>query len=203
MSTEWGKTLRQFTTFAYAATRSVVNPLAQGLAHGDARAAQAMFALAGAGALSYMAKQTAAGQPIEPFDSGRFALEVLDKSNLMGWTSDAIFPMLWMTGFNNLSRWSDRDPVETMLGPSAGTLAATYAQQLPAKIRGSLEGDLDIDTDQKGMSRADLHFIRRLMPGQNLWYARKGINALEDAVGDAFDLPGRSNKDRADIASNQ
>lgn len=200
MSTEWGKALRQFTTFGYAAQRSVVNPLLQGLAHGDPRAATALFALASMGTLSYVSKQTAAGQPIEPFDSPRFALEVLDKSNLMGWTSDLIFPSLWMAGQKNLSRWSDRDPTETIGGPVVGTLFSTYAQQLPGKFLASAGLAED---DQKGVSRQDLHFMRRLMPAQNLWYARNAINHLEDAVADSFDLPGRSNADRAaETASN-
>lgn len=194
MSTEWGKALRQFTTFGYAAQRSVVNPLMQGLAHGDPRAAQALFALASMGTLSYVAKQTAAGQPIEPFDSPRFALEVLDKSNLMGWTSDVIFPALWMGGFKSLSRWSDRDPTETIGGPVVGTVFSTYAKQLPGKFAASAGL---AEEGQKGIDRSDLHFMRRLMPGQNLWYARNAINALEDSMGDAFGLEGKSNADRA------
>lgn len=202
MSTEWGKLLRQFTTFAYAAQRGVVNPLMQGLAHGDPRAAVSLFALAGMGTLSYVTKQMAAGQPIEPWDSPRFALEVLDKSNLMGWTADLVFPALWMTGFKSLSRWSDRDPVETIGGPSVGTVMSTYQRQLPAKLLASL--GMGAEDGQKGISRSDLHFLRRLLPGQNLWYARNAINSLEDAVGDSFDLPGKSNADRAtELASNQ
>ena len=191
MSKEWGKTLRQFTTFGYAAQRSVVNPLMQGLAHGDPRAAQAVLALVSMGTLSYVSKQTAAGQPIEPFNSPKFAAEVLDKSNLMGWTSDYVFPALWMMGFKNLSRWSDRDPIETIGGPTAGTIASLYSQQLPAKFLG--QGGTN---ENRGIERPDLHFMRRMMPGQNLWYARGAINSLEDAVGDSFDLPGKSNADR-------
>lgn len=195
MSTEWGKALRQFTTFGFAAQRSVVNPLMQGLAHGDPRSAQALFALASMGTLSYVSKQTAAGQPIEPFDSPRFALEVLDKSNLMGWTADVIFPALWMGGFKSLSRWSDRDPTETIGGPVVGTVFSTYAKQLPGKFAAS--AGFGVDDDQKGINRSDLHFMRRLMPGQNLWYARNAINSLEDSMGDAFGLEGKSNAERA------
>ena len=195
MSTETGKLLRQFTSFGFAAQRAVLNPLMQGLAHGDPRAATSLLALLSMGTLSYVSKQTAAGQPIEPWDSPRFALEVLDKSNLMGWSSDIIFPALWMLGFKNLSRWSDRDPVETLGGPSVGTLMSTYQRQLPAKFMAS--AGVGAEDGQKGISRADLHFMRRLVPGQNLWYLRNHINALEDAIGDAFDLPGKSNADRA------
>lgn len=194
ISTEWGKALRQFTTFAFAAQRSVIDPLAQGLAHGDPRAALGLLTCLTMGTLSYVTKQMAADQPIEPFDSPRFALEVLDKSNLMAWTSDLVFPALWMMGMKNLSRWSDRDPIETIGGPSAGTVMSIYQHQLPAKFLASA----GINDDQnKGISRADLHFMRRLMPGQNIWYLRNHINALEDAMGDAFDLPGKSNADRA------
>lgn len=204
MSTEWGKSLRQFTTFGYAATRSVLNPLLQGLAHADPRAVEGLIALVGAGALSYVAKQTAAGQPIESPASPKFAAEVLDKSNLLGWTSEYLFPAAWGLGLDNLSRWSDRDPIETIGGPSAGTLAAIYKQRLPAKFLGSAESDLGIDDDAKGVNRADIHFMRRLMPGQNHWLLRNAINHTEDAIGDAFDLPGKSNADRkAEFAENQ
>jgi hypothetical protein len=120
---------------------------------------------------------------------------VLDKSNLMGWTADLVFPALWMLGFKNLSRWSDRDPVETIGGPAVGTVFSTYAKQLPAKALAS--AGVGAEESQKGISRSDLHFIRRLMPGQNLWYLRSHINSLEDAVGDSFDLPGKTNADRA------
>lgn len=199
ISTELGKALRQFTTFSFAAQRSVLDPLMQGLAHGDPRAAMGLFATVAMGTLSYVTKQIAAGQPIEPYDSPRFALEVLDKSNLMAWTADLIFPALWMTGMKSLSRWSDRDPAETLGGPSIGMLMATYEHQLPAKFLASAGVN---DDENKGLNRADLHFMRRLTPGQNVFWARNHINALEDAIGDAFDLPGRSNADRAEIASN-
>jgi hypothetical protein len=196
MSNELGKIARQFTSFGYAAQRSVVNPLMQGLAHGDPRAVQGLLALIASGTLSYVSKQTAAGQPIEPWDSPRFALEVLDKSNLMGWTGDYVFPALWAVGMKSLSRWSDRSAAETIGGPTIGTLFSTYEKQLPAKFLANT------DEGEKGISRADLHFMRRLMPGQNLWYMRSAINGLEDRVGDAFDLPGKNNEERAAEAAN-
>jgi hypothetical protein len=191
MSGELGKTILQFKTFAFAANRIIVNPLLQGLANGDLRAIQGMFALAFMGAASYVAKQTAAGQPVELDKPGRLAMEVADKSNLLGWTGEMIFPALWQLGMKDLSRWSDRDAAETLLGPSAGTVATAYERRLPAKLTA------DTDAGEKGFARSDLHFLRRLMPGQNLWYFRRGVNALEDAIGDAFDLPGESNADRA------
>jgi len=154
-------------------------------------AIQGLFALAFMGSASYVAKQKAAGQPVELENPQRLAMEVLDKSNLMGWTGEFAFPGLWQFGMKNLSRWSDRDAAETFLGPSAGTVFDTYARRFPAKLTANTE------EGEKGFSRSDLHFIRRLMPGQNLWYMRRGVNDLEDAVGNAFDLPGTSNAERA------
>jgi hypothetical protein len=195
MSSELGKSILQFQTFAYAASRIVVNPLLQGLATGDLRAIQGIFALSLMGSASYVTKQLAAGQPIELDNPGRLALEVLDKSNLLGWMGQIIFPALWQLGMKDLSRWSDRDAVETLLGPSAGTVASAYARRLLSRTApGDDQGN---SAESKPFSRADLHFVRRLMPGQNLWYFRRQVNALEDAVGDAFDLPGQSNEDRA------
>jgi hypothetical protein len=189
MSGELGKLILQFKTFAFASSRIVVNPLLQGLARGDPRAAQGLLALTFMGSMSYASKQIAAGQPIELDNPKRFALEVMDKSNLLGWTSEVVFPGLWQMGMKDFSRWSDRNAMETVLGPSAGTVGGLYEKRIPAK--------LTAQDGEKGFDRSDLHFLRRLMPGQNLWYMRRGVNALEDMMGDAFDLPGKSNADRA------
>lgn len=196
MSTELGKSVMQFKNFAFAANNTVINPLAQGLARGDPRAMMGVMALAGAGYLSYASKQIAAGMPVET-DSNRLPLEILDKSNLLGWTGEAIYPALHQFGFRDLARWSDRDIVESLLGPSIGTAVSTLTRQLPAKIFHDEE-----DIGQKGFNRADLHFLRRtFMPGQNLWYARRAINDLEDHIGDTFDLPGTSQAERGAAGS--
>jgi hypothetical protein len=193
MSKELGKTILQFKSFAFAASRHVLMPIAQGVPAGDVRAMSGLLALIGAG---YVTKQWLAGQPIETDNPKRLALEVLDKSNLLGWTGEAIYPAAWQMGFKDFSRWSDRDAVETLLGPSAGTVASAYERRLPARLMGSATGD------NQQFNRSDLHFIRRLMPGQNLWYARRAVNGLEDSIGDLFNLPGDSNATRqAHVAS--
>jgi hypothetical protein len=191
MSRELGKTILQFKSFAFAASRHVLMPIAQGVPAGDVRAMTGLLSLVGAGYMSYVTKQWLAGQPIETNNPKRLALEVLDKSNLLGWTGEAIYPAAWQAGFKDFSRWSDRDPVETLLGPSAGTVASAYARRLPARLMGSATDD------NQRFDRSDLHFLRRLAPGQNLWYARRAVNGLEDSIGDLFNLPGKSNADRA------
>ena len=202
MSTELGKTVAQFKTFAFASLHNVINPMMQGIARGDPRAAVGLVSLITAGAASYMAKQAAAGQPIETDNPGRFALEVLDKANILGWTGEMVFPALWQMGFKDLSRWSDRDPAETFLGPSAGTVLSTLERRLPGK---ALATDDERATDSSlTFKRSDLHFLRRtFIPGQNLWWLRRAVNSVEDTVGDSFNLPGDSNADRAARRANQ
>lgn len=198
MSKEWGKLLAQFKTFAFAGNRVIGVPLAQGIAHGDQRTIGGLLALTAMGTLAYVAKQKAAGQPIET-DPGRLALEVLDKSNLLGWTGEVVSPALWQGGLSNLSRWSDRDWAETIGGPTAGTIGAIYGRQLPARFANLLTGGrLNPDLPFR---RSDLHFLRRMAPAQNLWYLRRGINATEDAVGDVFGLPGESDEQHDEVAA--
>lgn len=196
MSTELGKTILQFKSFAFAASRHVLMPIAQGVGAGDVRAMSGLLSLVGAGYMSYVTKQWLAGQPIETENPRRLAMEVLDKSNLLGWTGEAIYPALWYMGFKDFSRWSDRDATETLLGPSAGTVASLYERRFGAKLAAPVRNATE-DTNEKGFSRSDLHFVRRLAPGQNLWYMRRAVNGLEDSVGDLFGLSGESNADRA------
>jgi hypothetical protein len=189
MSSELGKALLQFKSFAFAASRHVLMPLSQGIAAGDVRAATGLLALLGSGYLSYWAKQRSAGMPVETHNMTALAGEVLDRSNLPGWIGQAIWPAIWQLGFKDLSRWSDQDAVETIGGPVAGTVADVYERRLPSRIFGN-----QVDP-QDTFRRSDLHFIRRLLPGQNLWYFRRGVNNLEDSIGDLFNLPGESQKE--------
>lgn len=203
MSSELGKTLLQFKSFAFAASRHVLMPLAQGIPAGDVRAMSGLLSLVSAGYMSYVTKQWLAGQPIEAENPKRLAMEVLDKSNLLGWTGEAIYPALWYMGFKDFSRWSDRDPVETLGGPSAGTIASVYERRFGSKAAAPLRNATE-ETNKKGFSRSDLHFVRRLMPAQNLWYMRRAVNNLEDSIGNLFDLPGESNATRQEaLAANQ
>lgn len=189
MSSELGKALLQFKSFAFSASRHTLMPIVQGVPRGDLRAASGLLGLLAAGYLSYYTKQRTAGMPVETHNMTRLAGEVLDRSNLMGWIGQAIWPAVWQLGFKNLSRWSDRDAVETIGGPVAGTIADIYERRLPSRIFGN-----QVDP-QDTFRRSDLHFIRRLLPGQNLWYFRRGVNHLEDSIGDLFNLPGKSQKE--------
>ena len=57
----------------------------------------------------------------------------------------------------------------------AGTIAETYQSRWPARI---LDGEI---TEQ------DVHKFRKLAPGQNLFYWRRGVNWLEGELVDALE----------------
>jgi hypothetical protein len=181
-SSEIGKAVFQFKTFGAVAIRRVTIPLAQGLAHADLRSAQGLATLIAAGALTYTMKQLLSGQPIEK-DPGRYALEVLDKSNLLGWTGEYFYPGLWQFGMGNFSRWGDRQTWETLGGPVAGTAVDAWDLRLPAKLIGTARGQ------GPQLKRQDIHRVRRMLPGNQVWYLRRAVNAAEGHVGDAMGLP--------------
>lgn len=204
MSTEIGKFIGQFKSFGFAATNSVVAPIAQGVAHGDPRAAQALLSLVAAGTASYYIKMKIAGQEPESWTSPKLATEILDKSNLLGWTGEYIFPAANQLGFSSMSRFSDRDLVETLLGPSAGTATDAFARALPGRFLSTAGGVVGLDREGEqstGLRRSDIHFIRKLLPAQNHALFRQAANDLEDKLGNAFDLPGKSNAEKAEEAA--
>jgi hypothetical protein len=76
-----------------------------------------------------------------------------------------------------------------------------YERRFASKALAPVRNATEDDAHEKGFSRSDLHFVRRLMPAQNLWYMRRAVNNLEDSMGDLFGLPGQSNADRAAAAA--
>jgi hypothetical protein len=191
-SSEVGKAIFQFKTFGAVAIRRVTIPLAQGLAHADLRSASGLATLVAAGAATYTMKQLLSGQPIEQ-RADRYALEVLDKSNLLGWTGEYFYPSLWQFGMGNFSRWGDRQTWETLGGPVAGTAVDAWDLRIPAKIAGTVRGGQGV-TDSEGhqvpyISRPDIHRVRRMLPANQVWYLRRAVNTLEGHVGDSLGLP--------------
>lgn len=186
---EMGKALYQYKTFGAVAIRKVLIPMAQGLAHGDIRSAVGLASLIAAGVGVYTMKQRLSGQPIEQNPS-RFALEVLDKSNLLGWTSEYFYPALWAAGADNFSRWGDRQSWETLGGPVLGSAVDLWDLRLPARARGAIQRRLGMGGDDlPNWTRSDIHRMRRLMPFNQVWYLRRAVNNLESKVGDELDLP--------------
>jgi hypothetical protein len=188
MNTEAGKFLLQFKSFEFAASRIVGLPMLQGLAHGDMRAAQGLVAQLAMATFGYVAYQKAIGQKVES-NPTKLLTELLERTNLMGWLGTAIFPGLHQFGFKDSARWYDKDPV-SMLGPSAEMAADLYRSQLPARVSemfGQAPGQQPLP-----FRRADMHFIRKMLPYNQVWYMRRALDNAEDWVGNQFNLPGKS-----------
>ena len=189
MNTEAGKFLLQFRSFEFAASRLVGLPTLQGLAHGDVRAMQGLLTQLAMGAAGYVAYQKAVGQRIES-NPKKLLTEMMERTNLMGWLGNLIFPAIHQFGFKDFSRWYDKDPV-SLLGPSAEMAADLYRSQLPGRVYQGLFGQAD-GQEKLPFRRADMHFVRKLSPYNQVWYMRRALDNLEDAVGDQFNLPGKS-----------
>lgn len=198
MSKEWGKFVFQFKSFEFAASRIVGLPMLQGLSHGDARAAQALLAQFAMATFGYVAYQKATGQAVEA-DPKKLIVELMDRTNLMGWTASAIFPALYGLGFKDLSRWYDKDPVSS-IGPSAELVKEILDRKLIGRAQQALTGNLDsLGQQPLALRRSDEHFIRKMFPANQVWYARKTVDNLEDAIGDTFNLPGVSLAERKEL----
>jgi hypothetical protein len=89
-------------------------------------------------------------------------------------------------GAGNFSRWGDRQTWETIGGPVAGAAVDAWDLRLPAKSIAQFGHNPDPRTR---FTRSDLHRIRRLLPANQVWYLRRGVNALEGQLGDSMGLP--------------
>lgn len=188
MSKEYGKFLLQFRSFEFAASRIVGLPMLQGLAHGDIRAVTALMAQFGMATAGYVAFQKATGNKVE-VDPKKLAMEVLDRTNLLGWTSSAIYPALHMVD-HDLGRWYDKDPA-SLFGPSVELGSDVYKSNVLASLRQAATGTIG---HEKALpfKRSDLHFVRKIAPYNQLFYFRRGLDNLEDSLGDQFGLRGKS-----------
>lgn len=174
MSTEVGKTIFQFKSFGVAAVNRLLIPAAQGLQHGDIAMLGGLSLMLGLGVFRYAAKQWTADRPIET-EPGRLMLEAIDGAGLTTYVMDGYDVFAGMTGLPRASRYTDRSWMETAAGPSAGTISDF--------------GRTVEDLRKDGVSERDIHKIRKLLPGQNLFYIRRLINLLEGETADALGVP--------------
>jgi len=180
MSTELGKTVGQFKSFAVASMQRTV---LAGLQQRDAATLNGALVMMGLGAMTYWAKEAAAGR--EPSDDPRvWAVNAFDWSGLGGWLMEANnisekatrgrVGLSAITG-EQVSRYATRNVTGAFLGPTADAVADIF------QVSGSIfAGDT---------TKSDLRKMRQLVPLQNLWYIRRMLNQVEAATGDALGLP--------------
>lgn len=164
-----GKTIGQFKSFALAANNRVTTRAAQQAAMGDGKVASFFVTAVSLGMVVYWAKMLASGR--EPSDDpATWVREGIDRSGVIS---------VFMEGFNTAekisghtfvgespaSRYASRGKFASMLGPSVGR-----GEDALSLIAGLADGDL---------KDRDIHAIRKLLPYNNLFYARTILDDLE------------------------
>lgn len=180
MSTELGKTVGQFKSFAIS---SMQRTMLAGLQQRDAAVLNGTLLSLGLGAVAYAAKQWNADQPMSE-NPAVWAVEAFDRAGLSGWLMEANNiaekASRGRVGFSALtgqqvSRYGTRNVTGAFLGPTPDALADIF------QVSGSVFAG---DTTQ-----ADLRKVRQLLPFQNLFYIRQLFNQVEGATGEALGLP--------------
>jgi hypothetical protein len=174
---EVGKTLGQIKSFSLASplklTLTPIQLVGQGRYVDAARFVGAMMI---GGALVHVLRQTAAG--VKPAtDPKALAGEAFAESGLAGILPDLVSPFARRFGIlGESARFADRNVTSAFGGPAVGTAADLY--------------DLIYNRTSHGLSASDLHALRRLLPLNQIWWLRRGINALEGETAEALGLPG-------------
>ena len=174
---ETGKTLGQIKSFTLAAPmRLIVTPVqlvGQGRYLHAARFAGAMMV---GGYLTHVFRQLGSGR-LPTTDPEAAAGEAFAESGLGGILPELVSPFARRFGIlGESARYSDRNVTSTFGGPAVGTFVDAY--------------DVLYNRTQGGLSAADLQAFRRLLPGQNIWWLRRAINALEGETAEALGLEG-------------
>lgn len=184
MSTELGKAIGQFKSFAMS---SMQKTMLSGIQQRDAATLNGTLLMMGLGAMVYALKEKTAGREVSD-DPRVWAVNAFDRSGLTGWLMEANnisekftrgrVGLSAISG-EQVSRYASRNVYGAFLGPSADAVADIF------QVSGSVfAGDT---------TRSDLRRARMMIPGQNLFYARSLFNRVEEATGDALNLPARAN----------
>lgn len=180
MSTELGKTVGQFKSFAVS---SMQRTMLAGLQQRDAATLNGLLLMMGLGAVTYGLKEKVAGRETSD-DPAVWAAEAFDRSGIAGWLMEANnvaekasrgrVGLSALTG-QQISRYGSRNVFGAFFGPTPDAIADIF------QVSGSIfAGDT---------TKSDLRKARQLLPAQNLFYIRELLNQVEAATGDALGLP--------------
>jgi len=174
-SSETGKLIFQFKTFAASAHNKI---LVADLQYRDAEALNGFLLSVAFGTAAYGAKEFVAGREISS-DPAKLIVESLDRSGGFGYFWDINNIVEKMTrgevGMNRaigappMSRYASRNILGAVFGPTAGTI-----EDLNAVTGAIAQGEF---------TESDLRRVRKLLPGQNLFYIRQLLNTLEEDIG--------------------
>jgi len=173
-SSEAGKTVFQFKTFAATAHHKI---LISDLQYADAAALNGFLIMTALGTLTYGAKQYVSGREIDTKPE-KLIIESLDRSGAFGYFWDVNNTMEKisrgtvgvnaMAGASPMSRYVSRNWAGALLGPTLGTVT-----DIGDVAGAGLSGEFN---------EKDLRKVRKLLPGQNLFYMRQLLDNLEEKV---------------------
>lgn len=183
-SSEFGKTIFQFKRFAAASTQRI---LISGLQNRDAAAMNGILLMIGLGAAATAMRDIVSDGEVRDRDGREWALDAIDRSGALSLFIELDAVADKFSGGNlslqraitgqEASRFASRDVLGQLLGPTAGAV-----EDIASATQGALQDDF---------TQSDLHKLRRLLPGQNVFYTRWLFDQMEEAIGDSFGLPER------------
>lgn len=176
-TTEWGKVIFQFKRHAMASTQRV---LISGLQARDMATLNGVLVMGALGMMVTALKDLTIHGEVRERSIEQWIVEAVDRSGIISLYMEldslvaktgAPTPITAFTG-ESPSRFASRNLIGQLAGPAIGTLEDV------ARSAGNL-------LSGENFSASDLHQIRRLIPGQNLFYLGWLFDQLEDSV----DLP--------------
>ena len=169
-SSEAGKTIFQFKTFAATAHHKI---LISDLQYADAAALNGFMIMVGLGMLTYGAKQHVAGREIETKPE-KLIIESLDRSGAMGYFWDVnntiekisrgTVGVNALAGASPMSRYVSRNWAGALLGPTLGTVTDI--------------GDVAGAAAAGEFSESEKKKAIKLLPGSTLFYMRQLLDTL-------------------------
>jgi hypothetical protein len=163
--TRLGSFFFQFKTFGVSATNRT---LLAGVTRNDANFYMGMVMLLGLGHMVDVAKALISGREIDWDNTGELAVNAIDRSGLLGIFTEAnaileratlgkagLSPLFGSAG---VRRYSDRDLVDALLGPSVGTL------ERGRRIIGM--------PFQERITQGDVTALRRILPWNQIFYVQ-------------------------------
>jgi GNAT superfamily N-acetyltransferase len=185
MSSEIGRLVGQFKSFSIAAMQRIV---IAGLQQRDGATLSGIIMMTALGGLASALKAKVAGQPMPGWDDpkkrAQLLVEAVDRSGLTGWLMEAnsmtekltrgAVGLSAITG-KPVSRYAQRNIASALLGPTAGTIQ-DFARVAGAAASGE-------------WSQSDTRVTRRLIPYNNLFYARRLFDEAEAGVNAFLGVP--------------
>jgi hypothetical protein len=178
MSTELGKVIGQFKSFAFASAQRV---LLAGLQQRDMAALNGTLLSIALGMGVYGLKSRASGKETSD-DPAVWVREGVDRSGVLGWLYEAgnvsekftrglIGPSA-VTGGEMASRYASRGVFGALFGPTVGRVE-DIAKATGAAVSGEF-------------SESDVRALRRLVPYQNLFYLRDLFDKAQEGASDVL-----------------